>query len=145
MIRQDAVTAEDYHADAMDSDDELRFDVRLGGMAERMLDRLQSEYPDGARVLDLACGNGSFARVLARQAAARGLRLDLTIVDYSRGLVEDAERTIRAELPEGFSLTAVDRDAQEYLRERAGGERFGGVFCGEYLEHVEEPHELSAA
>lgn len=52
-------------------------EVRLSRLWEELVDAL----PEGARVLDLATGNGTVAACCARRARARGMRMEITAVD----------------------------------------------------------------
>jgi 2-polyprenyl-3-methyl-5-hydroxy-6-metoxy-1,4-benzoquinol methylase len=84
----------------------------------------------GRRVLDLCCGTGYGARILARQAAK------VHGVDVS----EEAVSTARAELSddERSRVTFDLADALAYLRALpAAG--FDAVVCFEGLEHVNDP------
>lgn len=58
----------------------------LCAMRERVLAAVMRQAPAGARILDLGCGPGADAEVLARQG------YQVTAVDWSRGMVEEASR-----------------------------------------------------
>jgi ubiquinone/menaquinone biosynthesis C-methylase UbiE len=79
----------------------------------------------GARVLDLACGNGYLARHLARQGAA------VTAVDASESMIERARGREAAE-PLGISYHLTDAAHLDALADRA----FDVVLCNMALMDI---------
>jgi 2-polyprenyl-3-methyl-5-hydroxy-6-metoxy-1,4-benzoquinol methylase len=108
-------------------------DLRAGGLlAASHVHRYEfaAALCAGRRVLDLCCGTGYGARILARRAA------EVHGVDVS----DEAISTARAELrdDERSRITFEEADALAYLRALAAG-RFDVVVCFEGLEHVTDP------
>jgi SAM-dependent methyltransferase len=113
-------------------------DLRAGGLlAATHVHRyeLAARLCAGRRVLDLCCGTGYGARILAREAAA------VHGVDLS----EEALATARSDLRGDGSgpLTFERDDALDYLRARAKGE-FEAIVCFEGLEHLPDPDAVVA-
>jgi SAM-dependent methyltransferase len=108
-------------------------DLRAGGLlAATHVHRYEfaAGLCSGRRVLDLCCGTGYGARILAREAAAvRG-------VDLS----EEALAFARSQLPDdGSSPVTFEReDALAYLRAQGTGQ-FDAIVCFEGLEHLPDP------
>ena len=142
VINQEEQTAEDYASLAISIEQELG-SSRFKSMIESLLTP-HAEKGRTLRALDVACGNGSFAIMLARAAKEAGVTLDLTLVDYAGPLLEAARPILASEKPDDWPpYRFIARDAQETLADLArDNERFDIVFCGEFIEHVEEPHLL---
>ena len=88
---------------------------------------LAAELCAGLRVLDLACGTGYGAEILAATAASvHGVDVDVSSVTVAR-----RERT-------GERLTFTTADALEHLR-RTGSDELDAIVMFEALEHVAEP------
>jgi 2-polyprenyl-3-methyl-5-hydroxy-6-metoxy-1,4-benzoquinol methylase len=82
----------------------------------------------GARVLDLCCGSGYGARVLAETAGAvHGVDIDATTIDT-------AAATISGPVP----ITFEAADALDFVRRADVSERFDAIVCFEGLEHLPE-------
>jgi 2-polyprenyl-3-methyl-5-hydroxy-6-metoxy-1,4-benzoquinol methylase len=84
----------------------------------------------GRRVLDLCCGTGYGARILAREAA------EVHGVDVSQEAIATAGRELSED--ERGRVTFEAGDALAYLRAMPSG-RFDAVVCFEGLEHVSDP------
>lgn len=130
-------TAEDYAAHAIqDPLDE----VKLSGRLRQVVPKFQA----CTHVLDVACGNGAFAIGLAlAHPTVRVLGLD-----YAAGNIDlataAAARAGVGDRCEFLRLTVYDFDTlamhQEFgawaVRAAAQGQRFDGLFVGEFVEHV---------
>jgi SAM-dependent methyltransferase len=90
---------------------------------------------EGRRVLDLCCGSGYGARILARMAAS------VHGVDISAEAIEAARRDQGA--GDSERVTFECQDALAYVRALAGG-RFDVIVCFEGIEHVSDPSALIA-
>jgi O-antigen biosynthesis protein len=93
---------------------------------------LAARFTNGARVLDLACGEGYGAVLLA--AGAR----DVVAVDIDPRTVEHATANYRGD---NLYFTIGSMIDPELL---AGVDRFDVITCFEALEHVEQQHTLIA-
>lgn len=124
--------AEDYSAQAMDTQFELRNNLRIQPVVGAL---------NGAqRVLDIACGNGTFAVALALANPTR----QVVGIDYAPeniAAAEAAARELGVDDRCTFLIGAVydyathQADPQTLERLRAYGP-FDGVFIGEFLEHI---------
>jgi 2-polyprenyl-3-methyl-5-hydroxy-6-metoxy-1,4-benzoquinol methylase/glycosyltransferase involved in cell wall biosynthesis len=89
------------------------------------------------RVLDIACGNGSFALLLAQTFPA----IHVTGIDYAAGNIERA-KTTADELGLSDRVTFLCAPVWDLKTQRPeplfglAGQTFDGLFCGEFLEHV---------
>ena len=88
--------------------------------------QLGAELLEGQRVLDLCCGSGYGAEILA------GAGCEVTGVDNDVATVDLARVTIGARTGAQFEAA----DALEYLRRPNVAERFDGIVCFEGLEHL---------
>lgn len=110
-------------------------------------ERFQAVIPHFAKsthVLDVACGNGSFAIALARlHQTVRVFGLDYSAANIERAR-EGAERAGVADRCTFTQCTVYDFDRQDLHAEwtafadghAALGWRFDGLFVGEFIEHV---------
>jgi 2-polyprenyl-3-methyl-5-hydroxy-6-metoxy-1,4-benzoquinol methylase len=108
-------------------------DVRAGGLlAATHVHRyeLAARLCGGRRVLDLCCGTGYGARILAREAA------EVHGVDVSEEAIATADGELSGD--ERSRVTFEVADALAYLRTAPPG-RFDAVVCFEGLEHVSDP------
>jgi glycosyltransferase involved in cell wall biosynthesis/2-polyprenyl-3-methyl-5-hydroxy-6-metoxy-1,4-benzoquinol methylase len=127
-------TAEDYGIHAMhdvvhEAKVASRFKVAIPAFEQR------------TRILDVACGNGSFALALAwanPTIAVHGVDFSDANIARARAAAEAAGIADRVTFQ---SLTVYDFDRHTlhaemdaFLAEQAG--TFDGVFCGEFIEHV---------
>ena len=89
----------------------------------RVIARMQAPYVEFfrgcRRVLDLACGSGIFLELLA-QAGIHAVG-----VERNEPVAADAR---------GRGLTVLDSDVFDFLG--ADGERFDGVYCSHFIEHM---------
>src|SRR4030065_123592 len=78
--------------------------------SEEKLDRLVKllRLPDGARVVDIACGKGEFLIRLAEAYGVRGVGVDL-----SPFFIADAERRLRARVPQA-EITFTQMDGADF-------------------------------
>ena len=133
--------AEDYAAHAIqDPLDEMKLSDRFKAVWPR--------FKDCAHVLDVACGNGSFAIGLALSHPT----IHVHGLDYAQGNIDRArdaaERAGVADRCTFERLTVYDFDTQQmhvewdaFVDDRtdgthAGDQRFDGLFVGEFVEHV---------
>ena len=140
VIRQEAQTADQYAQFAVqDPKLEAAAQSGIGSRFTAASNALLEGVDEGAtlKVLDLACGNGSFGIKLREDAGKRGIRLDLTMVDYSDRLLEIVNTALEGE--DGYRTVCAD--AFSFLSSQEAG-TYDGVWCGEFLEHVERPWEL---
>ena len=93
-------------------------------------------FKDCTHVLDVACGNGTMALLLAQTYPA----LRVTAVDYSQGNIDRAQ-AVADKLGFADRVTFVCATAWDFptqtprpLPAIPGG--YDGLFCGEFLEHV---------
>ncbi len=133
-------TAEQYGQHAMKTADELNLNSARGKVVVAGL-------KSAASIVDIACGNGAFAILLAQQDPAR----KVIGIDYSAANI-DAARQAAVELGVADQITfhcaAVwDFDTQgpsewfsTFVREHAG--QVGGLWCGEFIEHVAAAKDL---
>ena len=91
------------------------------------VDRLLQLKP-GEQVLDMACGNGNFARRMAQQGAY------VTACDFSEVFLERARaRTTEHEERIGYCLIDATNEAQLYS---LGTHRFDAAYCGMALQDM---------
>ena len=88
-------------------------------------------YVEGKRVLDVGCGEGYGAALLAERAR------EVVAVDYSPAAIEHAQATYARP-----NLRFEVADARELPPELAG---FDIVICFELVEHLDEPDRLLAS
>lgn len=93
------------------------------------VDRFLEGTPDGADILDLGCGNGSFI------AQYRGRRWNLSGIDLSESGIEIARRSF-----EGITFYSGDVTGNP---EGLAEESFDVVICLEVVEHVYHPRHLA--
>lgn len=153
VIRQEEQTAEHYaqyaiQDPAREAAENGRMHVaadriaaNLAALREqgRLRDRDGNERP--ARILDVSCGNGSMALVLAERVP------DDTIihgVDYSAGVIELARKATGhlGRRVRFWQITDSNTDLPAVMTSKGEGEPYDAVFCGEFVEHVEKPWEL---
>ncbi len=126
-------TAEHYATHALDPIDEIN------GRPTRHLNVVE-QFSGCRRIFDAACGNGAFAIMLAQADPAR----TITAVDFSQANIDVA---IKAAETLGVSdqITFVcrpvwDMTAQQpsqFLTDQTAA-AYDGLFCGEFIEHVED-------
>ena len=153
VIRQEEQTAEHYAKYAIqEPEKEAAENGRMHHAADRIAadlaalreqgllrDRDGKERP--ARILDVSCGNGSMALVLAARVP------DDTVihgVDYSAGVIELA-RKATAHLGRRvrfWQISDSTSDLPAVMQTKGEGEPYDAVFCGEFIEHVEKPWEV---
>lgn len=134
VIEQRAQTAAHYAQYAMDTETEAKLSGRFQAVIE------QIRQSGARRLVDIACGNGSFALALF-QALPNQIE-HIVLVDYSSGVLDKAREALtRANIaPERYRLVNVN------LARRPSADELGvtadrdAVFCGEYLEHTRDPH-----
>lgn len=125
VIAQRAQTAEHYAQYSMDPRQEAETNQRLLKVAAMIA------QSGATTMLDVACGNGALAIMVARQCPD----IQIVGVDYSEGVLAKA-RAIAEE--EGFADRLTFRQGAWETLEGT----YDIVFCGEFLEHVEEPWAL---
>lgn len=125
-------TAEEYAEAALDPRAEIQHNPRIPHVCTAL--------KDATSILDLACGNGTFAIALAQANPA----CHVVGVDYAQGNV-DVARAAAIELGVGDRCTFVCAPAYDFeTHEPATGLSaliaehgpFDGVFVGEFLEHI---------
>jgi glycosyltransferase involved in cell wall biosynthesis/SAM-dependent methyltransferase len=135
VIRQEEQTAVDYATYAVqDPAIEITHNSRLLVAADAILKHL-GDKPNPL-VLDVACGNGSMALLLLQKHPT----LRVLGVDYSDGVLNIARKAMRAagfETRTTFVAMNLAADLTCLAETQADA-----VFCGEYLEHVEQPWAL---
>lgn len=104
-------------------------------------------YKDCTRVLDVACGNGSFALCLAQQhphIKVHGLDYSPANITAARKAAEQigvADRiTFEQRTVYDFDKHELHDDWYEFVRTHQA--KFDGLFCGEFVEHVANYHAL---
>lgn len=129
-------TAEQYGENAMDTAAEIKLNssrVRavVAGLA------------GAKRVLDVACGNGTFAIMLAKADPERtvvGVDYSQANVDAARKAAEEfgvADRvTFLCEAVWDFETQQPSQWLRDYAYYFEGENRFDGLWCGEFIEHV---------
>lgn len=126
VLAQEEQTPEDYARFAtQDVVHETKTNTRL----QRAATLIASETP--ARVLDVACGNGSMALLLAQQLP----EAEIHGWDSSAGVLALAGEAARAQGVAGrVSFHQGNWDTIRGV--------YDAVFCGEFIEHLERPWEL---
>lgn len=156
VITQRAQTAEHYGQYALDTE----LEAAANGRFHYIIEQLAQKYPpppmkDGKPVegadpveprvlLDVACGNGSFALALLKKMP----HFSVIGLDYSSQNVERAHAACEKHGidPARFRFLNVDlgkRPTLAQLNESVSTllpPAFDAVFCGEYVEHTAEPH-----
>lgn len=130
VIAGEEQTAIDYAAHAT-PDPEAEMRVEVDGRMGRVLPYFEA----CTHVLDVACGNGAFALLLAQTYPA----LRVTGIDYAEGNIASARKTAeRLGLADRVTFRcapAWDLPTQTpQALPTPGG--YDGLFCGEFLEHV---------
>ena len=124
--------ADDYAARALDTELELAHNPRIKPVAEALQGR--------QRVLDVACGNGTFAIALAAADPTR----HVVAIDYAEGNIR-AAKDAAARLGVADRCTFVTGAVYSYETHTADAATlahlatlgpFDGVFIGEFLEHT---------
>lgn len=127
VIRGEAQTAEHYAAFAMDPEQEIR--AKQG----RHLTVVEA-FTGCQRILDLACGNGAFAVLLAEADPTR----TVVALDYAAKNIEvaqaAAERHGVADRIDFRHATVCDLASGSLAADIGTG--YDGVFLGEFCEHV---------
>lgn len=147
VISQTEQTADHYAEFAcQDPEQEASTNARLHNCASMIVQHLAAGIKSGTirtptasqplHVLDMACGNGSFAIVLHKLAKAASIPVRTHGVDYSEGVLALARKAA--------DKLGLDSDYHQGDLHYAttSFEEFDAAFCGEYLEHVEHPHRL---
>ncbi len=129
--------AGDYAEHAMDPHEEI--DAPNNGRLRSVVRALEG----CSHVLDVACGNGSFAIALA--AAHPEMRV--TAVDYSQGNIDVANAAAQ-DYGVSDRVTFICSPVWDFDQQQmsawwdgfaADGRRFDGMFVGEFVEHVANP------
>jgi 2-polyprenyl-3-methyl-5-hydroxy-6-metoxy-1,4-benzoquinol methylase/glycosyltransferase involved in cell wall biosynthesis len=137
VIRQEEQTAENYATYAIqDPKAEAKSNARLKLSVEAIVASLKGV--ESPRILDLACGNGSMALLLAEalpNARIYGF-------DYSEGVLALARAAAAAEGLGGRVLFTHVRSWEDVTGPGGSSGLYDAIFCGEFLEHVEHPCRL---
>lgn len=123
--------SEDYSARALDPRIELHSSPRIASVVDLLKDR--------TAILDLACGNGTFALAFAQANPA----VHVLGVDYSQGNI-DVARQVAAEMGLADRLTFLCAPVYDFTTHQPTADLaalkdygpFDGVFIGEFLEHI---------
>lgn len=146
VIAQRAQTAEDYGKYSMDTVLEAQLSERFQVVIKKLQDA------NVQTLLDVACGNGSFA--LAALTAMPDLYVQL--VDYSDAVLAKARAALDAAgMQDRYATLALNLSTRptlplDWLADKAGWPandplkdfKADAVWCGEYVEHTEKPHEV---
>lgn len=125
-------TAEDYTDAALHPLDEIQHNQRIQPVCTAL--------KEATRILDLACGNGTFAIALAQSNPA----CHVVGIDYAAGNI-DVARAAAMELGVGGRCTFIAAPAYDFETHQpadglgaliAAHGPFDGVFVGEFLEHL---------
>jgi glycosyltransferase involved in cell wall biosynthesis/SAM-dependent methyltransferase len=135
---QRVIAGKDQTAD--DYGDRARHDVLREAREDARIQQAASRFIGRARVLDVACGNGSFALALALADPA----VCVVGYDYSADNIARAtEAAVEAGVADRVSFRRAviyDFDAQDvtdaFVHALQDDERYDGAFIGEFLEHV---------
>ena len=126
-------TAENYAQFALDP----QFEIQQNGPRHTTVVK---QFEGCRRLLDVACGNGAFAIMLAQADPQR----HVTAVDFSPANIAAGTKAADA-LGVGHQITWVSANVWDMAAQRpsswlaslpAGS--FDGAFCGEFLEHVRD-------
>lgn len=136
VITQEEQTAEHYAQFAIqDPLHEAKMNARLQHAAQQIAAHVDT-LKRPARILDLACGNGSMALLLTDAIPD----CHVTAHDYSPGVLTLAERALRTTLgDEGFAQRVA---LSHGPFDQCPTGPYDAIFCGEFLEHVEKPWAL---
>ncbi len=110
-------------------------EVALNGRIHLAADVIEADQP--TRILDVACGNGSMAILLAQRLPQA--RIDA--LDYSEGVLA-LGRAAAVEAGVADRITFRQAGWQEITGPGGSAGLYDAVFCGEFLEHVEFPEQL---
>lgn len=129
VIAQEEQTAEDYAIHAVQYPER---EAAASGRIRAVAEDIAALKP--ARIMDLACGNGSMALLLAQWCP------DATIdaFDYSENVLKLG--TAASERLGFDDRITFHQSAWDDVPIPA--EKYDALFCGEFLEHVEKPWEL---
>lgn len=133
VIAGEHQVAEDYAAAAIsdpiaERDTNERFKV--------MVATAQAERLTPARCVDVACGNGALALLLAQtfpDAQVRGIDYSAGVLDYGR------QGAVQAGVADRVTFAG---GAFPDFTPATDGQPYDLVTCGEFIEHVAEPHRL---
>lgn len=125
VVAQEELNEEGYATYALDPRYEAVHSTRINTMA----DKIAALNP--ATVVDVACGNGAMIVALCQRLP----EVRVSGFDFSPGVIAKA-REVLTEL--GF-IDRVDLHVGSW--ETVEGQ-YDALFCGEFLEHVEEPHRV---
>lgn len=129
VIRGEAQTAEHYGQFALAPDAEMTTHKTARH------DAVVEAFTGCNRILDLACGNGAFAMLLAKANTSRAV----VGVDYSKQNIDAAiEASKRLEIG-GVSFlhaTVCDLETGAVVLEKQSWGVFDGLFLGEFCEHI---------
>jgi ubiquinone/menaquinone biosynthesis C-methylase UbiE/glycosyltransferase involved in cell wall biosynthesis len=132
VIRGEHQTAEDYAEHAIP---EVLEEAKTNTRFQDIIAQLKERGVSPARCLDVACGNGSLAIALAWACP----EAQIVGVDYSPGVL-DMARAAAIEAGVSGRVTFAQSDWQHLPPGP-----FDLVTCGEFIEHVEQPHQLLTA
>lgn len=143
VIAQEDLTADQYAQFAVqDPLGEMQVNGRLIKAAQSISDSLPDlramEGGEGRywNVLDVAGGNGTFALLLLKSRPD----VRVTLIDFSEGVLkmamQGAEKLGVADRLVTHAISPWDYKVQH------PDAQFDALMCGEFLEHVEKPHEL---
>lgn len=106
-----------------------------------LVDRGLAEYLPGppARIVDVGGGAGQQAIPLLRRG------YEVTILDPSREMLDEARRRLAAEGPEARRLSRLVEGTGERAQEALGGERFDAVLCHGVLMYLEDARPMIRA
>lgn len=127
-------TAEQYGQFAMSTADELKLNSSRGKVVVAGLASAKS-------IVDIACGNGAFAILLAQADPER----KVVGIDYSEANIEAARKaavefgvadqiTFHCAAVWDFETQAPSEWFTQFVSDNAG--QFSGLWCGEFIEHV---------
>lgn len=146
VMAQEDLTADQYAQFAIQSPiGEMEINGRLQRAAQEIINHLpdltQANNPECIdracwNVLDVAGGNGTFALLLLTNRPD----IRVTLIDFSEGVLNMA-RSAAQELGVADRLNVIQASPWGYKQEYPT-HQFDAVFSGEFLEHVEKPHEV---
>ena len=112
-----------------------------GVIRHELVDRGLAEHIFGppASIVDVGGGAGQQAIPLLRRG------YEVTILDPSREMLDEARRRLAAEGPEARRLSRLVEGTGERAREALGGERFDAVLCHGVLMYLEDARPMIQA